>query len=138
MNRSDFLRGAATLAAVVSAWPALSAIPRKWDRKSGPPMTDEAAFVKWGVETRGENPKYLAMRWARYQAALKNKDLKDERNQRAFLMTPREDFVLDRNLARSPVNGRFKIDRPDDALTQIELAFGIKRRTLPGGLILLG
>ncbi|WP_398469037.1 FecR family protein [Tardiphaga sp.] len=46
--------------------------------------------------------------------------------------------LLDRNLARSPVNGRFRIDRPDDALTQIELAFGIKRRTLPGGLILLG
>ena len=64
-------------------------------------MTDEAAFVKWGVETRGENPKYLAMRWARYQAALKNKDLKDERNQRAFLMTPREHFVLRQNLARS-------------------------------------
>lgn len=46
--------------------------------------------------------------------------------------------LLDRSLARSPVNGRFRIDRPDDALTQIELAFGIRRRTLPGGLILLG
>ncbi len=46
--------------------------------------------------------------------------------------------LLDRKLARSPVNGRFRIDRPDDALTQIELAFGIRRRTLPGGLILLG
>jgi transmembrane sensor len=46
--------------------------------------------------------------------------------------------LLARNLARSPVNGRFRIDRPDDALTQIELAFGIRRRTLPGGLVLLG
>ncbi|WP_398479530.1 FecR family protein [Tardiphaga sp.] len=46
--------------------------------------------------------------------------------------------LLDRNLARSPVNGRFRIDRPDDALSQIELAFGIRRRTLPGGLVLLG
>jgi hypothetical protein len=62
MNQSDFLRGAATLAIAVSAWPALAAIPKKWDRKSSPPMTDEAAFVKWGVETRGENLKYLAMR----------------------------------------------------------------------------
>lgn len=46
--------------------------------------------------------------------------------------------LLDRNLARSPVNGRFRIDRPDDALAQIELAFGIRRRTLPGGVVLLG
>lgn len=46
--------------------------------------------------------------------------------------------LLDRNLARSPVNGRFKVDRPDEALTQIELVFGIRRRTLPGGLVLLG
>ncbi|WPO40278.1 FecR family protein [Tardiphaga sp. 42S5] len=46
--------------------------------------------------------------------------------------------LLDRSLAESPVNGRFKIDRPDDALAQIELAFSVRRRTLPGGLILLG
>lgn len=101
MNRHDFLRGAAALVATTAAWPAFGAIPKKWDRKSGPPMTDEAAFIKWGVETRGENPIYLSMHWARYQAVLKNKDLKDERNQRAFLMTPRENFVLDRNLARA-------------------------------------
>ena len=101
MNRHDFLRGAAALVATTAAWPAFGAIPKKWDRKSGPPMTDEAAFIKWGVETRSENPKYLSMHWARYQAVLKNKDLKDERNQRAFLMTPRENFVLDRNLARA-------------------------------------
>lgn len=68
-----------------------------------------------------------------------------------FDMTPLDDVIddlnryrpghivlLDRNLARSPVNGRFRIDRPDDALTQIELAFGIRRRSWPGGLVLLG
>ncbi len=47
-------------------------------------------------------------------------------------------MLVNRSLASSPVNGRFKIDRPDDALAQIELAFGIRRRTLPGGLVLLG
>jgi transmembrane sensor len=47
-------------------------------------------------------------------------------------------MLVNRSLAGSPVNGRFKIDRPDDALAQIELAFGIRRRTLPGGLVLLG
>ena len=46
--------------------------------------------------------------------------------------------LMNASLAQSPVNGQFKIDRPDDALAQIELGFGVRRRTLPGGLILLG
>lgn len=45
--------------------------------------------------------------------------------------------LLNTRLARSPVNGRFKIDDPDEALVQIERAFGVHRRTLPGGLVLL-
>jgi transmembrane sensor len=45
--------------------------------------------------------------------------------------------LMNASLAQSPVNGQFKIDRPDDALAQIELGFGVRRRTLPGGLILL-
>lgn len=45
--------------------------------------------------------------------------------------------LLNSELARSPVNGRFRIDRPDEALTQIERAFGVHGRTLPGGFILL-
>jgi transmembrane sensor len=46
--------------------------------------------------------------------------------------------LINRSLAGNRVNGRFRIDRPDDALAQIELAFGIRRRSLPGGLVLLG
>ena len=46
--------------------------------------------------------------------------------------------LLNQGLAKNPVNGRFRIDRPDDALAQIELAFGVRRRMLPGGLVLLG
>ncbi len=45
--------------------------------------------------------------------------------------------LLNAEFGRSPVNGRFRIDRPDEALVQIERAFGIHARTLPGGLVLL-
>lgn len=45
--------------------------------------------------------------------------------------------LLNAQLGRNPVNGRFRIDRPDEALVQIERAFGIHARTLPGGLVLL-
>ena len=45
--------------------------------------------------------------------------------------------LLNQALARSPVNGRFRIDQPDEALTQIERAFGVQSRRLPGGFILL-
>jgi protein-L-isoaspartate(D-aspartate) O-methyltransferase len=49
---------------------------------------------------RGENPQFLAQRWGRYEALLRNRDLSDQRNMRAFLMTPREEFVLKPNLGR--------------------------------------
>ncbi|MCC8967765.1 FecR domain-containing protein [Bradyrhizobium sp. Pear76] len=45
--------------------------------------------------------------------------------------------LLNGEFGRNPVNGRFRIDRPDEALVQIERAFGIHARTLPGGLVLL-
>jgi transmembrane sensor len=45
--------------------------------------------------------------------------------------------LLNSDLTRSPVNGRFRIDRPEEALTQIERAFGLHSRTLPGGFVLL-
>lgn len=45
--------------------------------------------------------------------------------------------LLNAEFGRSPVNGRFRIDRPDEALLQIERAFGIHARSLPGGLVLL-
>ncbi|MDH2383624.1 FecR domain-containing protein [Bradyrhizobium sp. CER78] len=45
--------------------------------------------------------------------------------------------LLNAEFGRNPVNGRFRIDRPDEALVQIERAFGIRARTLPGGLVLL-
>ena len=40
-------------------------------------------------------------RFGRYQTLVVNHDVLDERNKRAFLMTPREEFVLKHNLARA-------------------------------------
>lgn len=67
-----------------------------------------------------------------------------------FRMTPLKDVVselnryragrillLNSNLADRPVNGRFRSDQLDDALSQIELAFNLKPRVLPGGILLL-
>src|SRR5262245_418970 len=59
------------------------------------------SFIKWMQSNRGENPRFLAQRWARFQVLRVNKDLSDERNMRAFLFTPREEFVLPRNLGRT-------------------------------------
>jgi protein-L-isoaspartate(D-aspartate) O-methyltransferase len=58
-----------------------------------PPMTG-AAFVPWMVAHRGEDPTQLARRFERYQEMLSFYDLWTSREKRAFLLTPREEFVL--------------------------------------------
>jgi protein-L-isoaspartate(D-aspartate) O-methyltransferase len=102
----DFILQRRTLLAhtgmsVLGMTSALAVVPKSWVPGTPAPMTDLETFVKWGVEHRGEDPKLLQMRWARYNALVSNKDVWDARNKRAFLMTPREHFVLERNLART-------------------------------------
>jgi protein-L-isoaspartate(D-aspartate) O-methyltransferase len=67
---------------------------------SYPPTTSRDAFVGWMQANRGENPEFLGLRWSRYEVLLRNRDVWDKRNERAFLMTPREEFVLKQNLGR--------------------------------------
>ncbi|TAI67961.1 FecR domain-containing protein [Bradyrhizobium sp. Leo170] len=45
--------------------------------------------------------------------------------------------VVNSELGRSPVSGRFRIDNLNEILDQIARAFGAKVRSLPGGLVLL-
>ena len=66
-----------------------------------PPMDSEPRFVAWGVKVRGEDPKFLAERFDRFRHLVGNRDVTDEKDKRAFLMTPREDFVLKQNLDRA-------------------------------------
>jgi protein-L-isoaspartate(D-aspartate) O-methyltransferase len=105
LDRRRFLAGSAALAACAAAARSAFAnvpVPYSWD--VAPPMDSEASFVGWMQKNRGEDPLYLAERWKRFQVLVANKDLKDARNKRAFLMTPREKFVRTPNLPRAYAN----------------------------------
>ena len=68
-----------------------------------PPMDSREKFIAWGVAQRGEDPKYLGERFDRFGALVRNEDLWDDRNKRAFLLTPREKFVLHAAICRAPM-----------------------------------
>jgi transmembrane sensor len=46
-------------------------------------------------------------------------------------------FIVNSDLNKHLINGRFHIDRIDDVLLQLEQAFGVQAKTLPGGVVLL-
>ena len=103
MQRRKFLAGSAGLmvgalaprwamAATDAAAPAAK-VPTPFNYDMAPPMDSREKFIAWGVEQRGEDPKYLGERFDRFGALVRNEDLWDDRNKRAFLLTPREKFV---------------------------------------------
>ena len=77
------------------------AVPKPYSWEATPPNSNAEAFVKWMVANRGEDPNFLRQRFSRYQTLVANRDVLDDRNKRAFLMTPREEFTLKRNQARA-------------------------------------
>jgi protein-L-isoaspartate(D-aspartate) O-methyltransferase len=100
LRRRTFLT-AAIAAAAYPRCETLAAVPKPYSWDASPPMTSRDAFVAWMKENRGEDPRFLGWRWDRFQALVANHDVVDDRNKRAFLMTPREDFVLKANLDRA-------------------------------------
>jgi len=64
-------------------------------------MANREAYIRWMVENRGENPKILTARFDRYLFLKANRDFVNDRNGRAFLLTPRDEFVLKRDIARA-------------------------------------
>ncbi len=80
--------------------PALADVP-KADGPPMPPMDSRETFISWGERVRGEDPKYLGERFDRFRGLVANRDLTDDKDKRAFLMTPREAFVLKQNLDRA-------------------------------------
>jgi protein-L-isoaspartate(D-aspartate) O-methyltransferase len=105
LNRRHFLAASASAAAFAGFGAAAHAnVPVPYDWNAAPPMDSQENFVAWMQKNRGEDPKYLVERWKRYQVLVVNRDLKDERNKRAFLMTPRERFVREANLPRAYAN----------------------------------
>ena len=106
MNRRDFL-GRAVAAAGWLALPtaaraaAAAGVPVPFDWAMAPPMDAREAFVAWMQKNRGEDAGYLGQRWDRYLQLIAHKDLWDDRDKRAYLLTPREEFVTARNLSRA-------------------------------------
>ncbi len=102
MRRREFLTGAAGLMGLALAprW-AMAKVPSPFSFELAPPLESADKFIAWGVAQRGEDPKFLAERFDRFGAMARNEDLLDDRHKRAFLLTPREKFVLQQNLGRA-------------------------------------
>ena len=101
MDRREFVVGAAVQAAALAVRPALANVPAPYDWSASPPRQSRDGFVEWMVKNRGEDPKFLGQRWDRLQQLIARHDVWDEADIRAFLMTPREEFVTAENLDRA-------------------------------------
>jgi protein-L-isoaspartate(D-aspartate) O-methyltransferase len=102
VQRRQFIAGAAGLiAGSFAPRLAMADVPTAFTFDMAPPMDNREKFIAWGVAQRGEDPKYLGERFDRFGAMVRNEDLANDRNKRAFLLTPREKFVLQQNLARA-------------------------------------
>ncbi|HEY1942438.1 MAG TPA: protein-L-isoaspartate O-methyltransferase [Roseiarcus sp.] len=102
MQRRQFLAGAAAFAGgVFASRLALANVPTPFTFDMKPPMDNREKFIAWGVAQRGEDPKFLGERFDRFVALVRNEDIWDDRHKRAFLLTPREKFVLPQNLSRA-------------------------------------
>ena len=102
MNRRSFLFGAAAAAAAIDiAAPALANVPTPFAPDLWPEMSNREGFVAWMKLHRGEDVNYLGQRWDRYLQLISHADVWDAADKRAYLMTPREEFVTAENLARA-------------------------------------
>jgi protein-L-isoaspartate(D-aspartate) O-methyltransferase len=102
MHRRDFLGlSAGALATAIGSSVAKANVPTPYDWNAGPPTDNRAAYIDWMVKNRGEDPRYLGERYDRFLALISHHDVWDKRNMRAYLMTPREDFVTKANLDRA-------------------------------------
>src|ERR1700751_6052457 len=97
LQRRRFVSGSAAVAAAALTAPAIvrpasaaTIKPYSWDLN--PPTDTRENFVAWG-KSRGEDPVFLGLRWDRFQAMLRNKDIWGAATIRSFLLTPREEFA---------------------------------------------
>ena len=101
-NRRHFVLGAAgALAAAALPSPAGAIVPVAYDWSAAPPTERRDDFIDWMVRHRGEDPAFLGRRWDRLQQLIASRDISDPRSIRAYLMTPREEFVTKENLGRA-------------------------------------
>jgi protein-L-isoaspartate(D-aspartate) O-methyltransferase len=97
-RRSFAVGAAAALGQALLPRTAFADVPATYDRTQTPPTDSRQDFIDWMVKNRGENPKYLGERYDRYRVLVANKDVWNAANKRAFLLTPREEFVRKPNL----------------------------------------
>jgi protein-L-isoaspartate(D-aspartate) O-methyltransferase len=98
LSRRHVLLG---VAGTLLAGPAGADVPVAYDPNAMPPMDSRAGFIDWMRKNRGEDAGFLGQRFDRFQALLAHKDVWDRRDKRAYLMTPREEFVTKANLGRA-------------------------------------
>lgn len=68
---------------------------------STPASTDKSAFVEYMQKNFHQDKKMLAWRFDRLQQVKANKDLWREKEEKAFMLTAREEFTLERNKHRA-------------------------------------
>jgi protein-L-isoaspartate(D-aspartate) O-methyltransferase len=95
------IASALALVSVLAPVLANAAVPKAFTYDMTPPMESKDAFVNWMIANRGEDKKFLGQRWDRYEALIQRGDLTNDQTKRAFLMTPREEFVRKISLAHT-------------------------------------
>jgi protein-L-isoaspartate(D-aspartate) O-methyltransferase len=93
--------GAVLLASPFLHTRARASVPVPYDWNASPSMEPRESFIEWMVKNRGEDADFLGQRWDRLQQLLAQRDLWDARDERAYLLTPREEFVTSANLKRA-------------------------------------
>jgi protein-L-isoaspartate(D-aspartate) O-methyltransferase len=101
MRRREFLVGAAASGLMVAS--ADAGPPRVFRDDLWPPFANRAEFVAWMSANRGGDPILLGAKFDRYLQLLSFNDLYSRADKRAFLMTPREEFVLPEDRANAYV-----------------------------------
>jgi protein-L-isoaspartate(D-aspartate) O-methyltransferase len=102
MNRRNFIGcSASALAAGFFPRPARANVPMPLGWDMAPPIDSRDSFVAWMKQNRGEDPGFLGQRFDRFLQLIAHHDVWDEADKRAFLLTPREEFVTPENLSRA-------------------------------------
>ncbi len=104
IDRREFLlSSAAAVAANAIPGAGHADIPSPYDWNAAPPTDSRANYIAWMVKNRGEDPHFLGLRFDRFKDMVARHDVWDKRDIRAFLLTPREEFVTKANLGRAYV-----------------------------------
>ena len=102
LDRRRFIAGiVAACAAGLLPKPARANVPVAYDWNAAPPTDPKADFINWMTKNRGEDPTFLGQRWDRFKQLVASRDIWDKRDVRAYLLTPREEFVTRENLGRA-------------------------------------